>query len=235
MQSVVNAKLVSRNAKIGQYLNLASLAIILVGFFITLRAQTYIAYSYIAIFVGLVMFMIGTYFTNRWGRTPPAHEVLDKNLKGLGREFIVYHHVTPASHLLVSPAGIWALLPYYQSGIISYEKKRWRAKGGGFMQAYLRFFGPESLGRPDLEANSEIQAIQRHLTRIMPEGTSLPEVNAVLIFVNPRVEIHPNDSPQPALLSKDLKEFLRQKAKEKPISQSVVELIQNALPPPENE
>ncbi len=235
MRSVVNEKLVNRNAKIGQYANLAAIAILVVGFFFGLRAQAYLGLWFGALLLAIILLQVSTYFTNRWGRNPRAHDVIDRNLKGLGREYIVYHYVTPASHLLVSPAGIWVLLPYYQSGTVTYEKKRWRARGGGFMQAYLRIFGPESIGRPDLEANAETQAIQRHFKRILPEGTDLPEVNTALIFVSPKIELHADNSPQLALLSKDLKEFLRQKAKEKPISMEDVQIIQKALPQPENE
>jgi hypothetical protein len=235
MKSVVNQKLANRNAKIGQYTNLAAIVIMVVGLFVGLRAQAYIGLWFIAILVGFILLQVSTYFTNRWGRNPRPHDLLDKNLKGLGKEFVIYHYIAPASHLLVSPAGVWALLPYYQSGSVAFEKNRWRARGGGFMQAYMRIFGADSIGRPDLEANAEIQAMERYFKRLLPEGTSPPEVMAVLVFVNPKLQLQTNDANLPALLVKDLKDFLRQRTKEKPISTTMVQMIQNVLPQPENE
>ncbi len=94
------------------------------------------------------------YYGNRWGRSPRPDELIDKGLKGLGREYTIYHYVTAASHLLVGPAGVWTLMPYYQSGKIVYEKKRWKSRGGGFIQSYLRLFGQENMGRPEIESET---------------------------------------------------------------------------------
>ncbi len=95
--------------------------------------------------------------------------------------------------------------------------------------------GTESIGRPDLEANAEIGAIRRYFLRILPEGTDPPDVNALLIFVNPKIDLQANDSPLPAILVKDLKDYLRQKIKERSISTGMVQTIQDLLPQPEKE
>jgi len=235
MKIVTNAKLIKRNAKIGQYTSLGALIVLGVGLFITFKMPDKFAYSLAALLLGFFMSQMGIYFTNRWGRSPRPDEIIDKSLKGLGREYSMYHFVTPVPHLLVGPAGVWANLPYYQSGTISYEKKRWRAKGGGFAQSYLRFFGQDNIGRPDLEAEAQIDSAKRHFKRVLPEGTEVPPVRAALLFANPKVELKVDEVPLPAMLPKDLKDFLREKSKAEPISESTLETVRKALPTPNKE
>jgi hypothetical protein len=235
MRIVTNQKLIKRNARIGQVTTIVALVILGIGMFITLKAPTQMGYSLGALLLGFLLSQIGIYYGNRWGRSPRPDELLDRSLKGLGREYTVYHYVTPAAHLLIGPAGIWTLLPYYQAGLISFEKGRWRAKGGGFIQSYMRVFGQENLGRPDLEAKSEVELLKSHLTKLLPEGTALPEINSALLFANPKVELHAADAPLPALTPKELKEFLRERAKSKPIGEMTLGLIRKALPQPTKE
>ena len=161
--------------------------------------------------------------------------MIDKGLKGLGRDYTIYHYVTAASHLLVGPAGIWTIMPYYQSGTIVYEKKRWKSKGGGFLQSYLRLFGQENMGRPEIESGSEVEAVKRYLTKVLPEGTEIPTIQSLLIFTSPKVELKIEDAPLPAITPKDLKDFMREKSKETTISDEMLETIKRALPQPDRE
>jgi hypothetical protein len=235
MKIVTNDRLIKRNAKIGQYTSLGALVVLGIGLYITFKYPTYFAYSLAALLIGFFMSQIGIHFTNRWGRNPHPDEIIDKSLKGLGREFSIYHYVTPVSHLLVGPAGVWTITPYFQNGTVAYEKNRWRAKGGGFLQSYMRLFGQENLGRPDLESEAEIDSAKRYLKRVLPEGTEIPQVRAALLFANPKVELHVEDAPIPAMTPKNLKDFLREKIKEKSISELLLSSIRAALPQAEKE
>ncbi len=235
MKIVTNDRLIKRNAKIGQYTSLGALVVLGIGLYITFKYPTYFAYSLAALLLGFFMSQIGIHFTNRWGRNPHPDEIIDKSLKGLGRDFTIYHYVTPVSHLLVGPAGVWTITPYFQNGTVTYEKNRWRAKGGGFLQSYMRLFGQENLGRPDLESEAEIDSAKRYLKRVLPEGTEIPQVRAALLFANPKVDLHVEGAPIPAMTPKDLKDFLREKIKEKSISEFILSSIRAALPQAEKE
>jgi hypothetical protein len=229
MKTVTNDKLIKRNAKIGQYTSLGALAILGVGLYLTFKMPDKFAYSLAALLIGFFMSQVGIQFTNKWGRNPRPDDVIDKSLKGLGREFTIYHYVTPVSHLLVGPAGIWAILPYFQSGTVVYDKKRWRLKGGGFLQSYMRIFGQENIGRPDLESEAEIDSAKRYFKKLLPEGAEIPEVKAALLFANPKVELKTEDAPVPSMAPKDLKDFLREKIKERSISEAMLSSIRAAL------
>jgi hypothetical protein len=235
MRIVTNQKLVKRNARIGQVTTIVALVILGIGMYITLKMPEKMGYSLGALLLGFFLSQTGIYYGNRWGRSPRPDQVLDRGLKGLGREYTIYHYVTPAAHLLAGPAGLWTLQPYYQSGTIAYEKNRWRAKGGGFIQSYMRIFGQENLGRPEMEARAEVDALTRHLTRLLPEGTELPEINTALLFTHPNVELQAEAAPLPTMTPKDLKEFLRERAKSRPIGELTLGLVRKALPQAEKE
>jgi hypothetical protein len=158
------------------------------------------------------MTQIGMYFSSRFGRSPRPDEKLDAALKGLPGDTTLYHYTAPASHVLVGPMGIWALLPYHQRGTLTYDGRRWRLRGGGFIQGYMSLFGQEGLGRPDAEAANQVGAVNKHLQKGM-ELTTLPPVQAVLVFTHDDLEMNLEDPPLPAVHLKKLKDFMRQQAK----------------------
>ena len=231
MKIIKNEKLINRNAKIGQYTSLGALVVLGVGMYISFTKPDLFVWAVAALLGGFTLTQIGMYFGNRWGRSPRPDEKLDAGLKGLPGDFVIYHWTTSVAHLLVGPAGIWVLLPYHQRGNVAYRKDRWRMGGGGFLQGYMRLFGQEGIGRPDLEAEAEISSLRKALAKEM-EVEEIPDIQAVLVFTTDGVEIEANDAPMPALPLKKLKEFMRNKAKEKLISTAELDNVKAVLPEP---
>jgi hypothetical protein len=91
------------------------------------------------------------------------------------------------------------------------------------------------MGRPDLDSSAEIKALSTHLKRLLPEGTQVPEIRSALLFTDPNVELQVEKSPIPAMAPKDLKEFLKTKAKENPLPPLQLEAVRKALPQPDKE
>jgi hypothetical protein len=228
MKIIKNEKLINRNAKIGQYTSLGALVVLGVGMYISFTRPELFIWAVAALLVGFTLTQIGMYFGNRWGRSPRPDEKLDAGLKGLPGDFVMYHWTAPVAHLLVGPAGIWVLVPYHQRGRVTYNKNRWKMAGGGFLQGYMRIFGQESLGRPDMEADAEINSVRKALAKEMDEE-EIPEIKAALVFTTEGVEIEAEDAPMPALPLKKLKEFMRNKAKERPISAAELEAVKAVL------
>ncbi len=212
MRVVKNEKLITRNARIGQYTSLAALGVLAVGMYISIKRTDLFIYAVVALILGFAMTQIGMFFTNRWGRRPRPDEELDAALKGLPGDTVIYHYTTPVPHLLVGPAGMWILQPYHQKGKVIYSRNRWRLSGGGFMQGYMSIFGQEGLGRPDADIATETNSLKKYLSREMDEQ-EIPEIQAALVFTNDEMEVDAGDAPMPALKIKQLKEFLRQRAK----------------------
>jgi hypothetical protein len=229
MKIIKNEKLIQRNRKIGSILSLAALVVLGLGMYISLAMKEQFVYALIALVVGFIMTQIGMYLGNKFGRRPRPDEKLDAGLKGLTGDYTLYHYTTPASHLLVGPAGLWLLMPYHQRGHVVFKKNRWQMSGGGFVQAYMRIFGQEGIGRPDIEIDKETGSLQKYLAKRM-DGAELPEIKPALIFTSDEVEIDPEGADIPALKVKQLKDFIRQKAKEKPIGQMQLTTVKAALP-----
>ena len=229
MKIIKNEKLIKRNGQIGQWTSVAALVVLGVGMYVSFKRTDLFVYSIAALLLGFTLTQIGMYMGNRYGRSPRPDEKLDAGLKGLQNEFVIYHYMAPASHLLVGPAGIWILLPFHQKGQVAFKKNRWRNRGGGFLQGYMRIFGQESLGRPEIEMESEVKAVTKYLEKNL-EGIDVPEINTMMVFTSDDVTIDAEDSPIPALKLKDVKEFFRKKAKEKPIGQTQLAAVKAALP-----
>jgi hypothetical protein len=234
MKIIRNENRIKRNGQVGFWLSM--IAFLLFGgsfYLVTTRREALsnqtVYYTLIAFSVGYILMQVGLYLTNRFGGVPRVDERLDASLKGLPGDYTFYHFVTPASHLLVGPGGIWALFAYRQRGLVVYERNRWRVRGGGFFQLYMTIFGQEGIGRPDLEAEGEVLAVRKLLAKTLGEN-EIPQVQAVLIFTNEAVEIQADDAPLPAITIKQLKEFIRKKAKEKPIGQNQLAAVKAALP-----
>ncbi len=224
-----NEKLIKRNGRIGQWMSLGALAVLAVAIYLSVKYPDLFLYSIAAMITGFLMTQVGLSFSNRWGRSPRPDEQLDAALKGLPADTTIYHYVTAVPHLLVGPMGLWILLPYHQRGRIEFEKNRWRLSGGGFMQNYMRIFGQEGIGRPDLEAAFQVESAQKQLRKVMGNGDA-PPLNVALVFSSEAMEIVSNDSPVPALPIKKLKDFMRQKIRESPTPQQLLRTVKEALP-----
>ncbi|MBU0511973.1 MAG: hypothetical protein KKD28_13985 [Chloroflexi bacterium] len=228
MNIVKNERTIKRNSRIGQIVTIAALAILGGGMYITFTKPEMINISITALLAGFLLSQIGIYFTNRWGRKPRPDDLLDQALKGLDKNYTIYHYHTPASHVLVGPAGVWTLIPKHQRGTVTYSKNRWRQKGGGVFLAYLKIFAQEGIGRPDLELESEVDALKRYLAKKLPD-LELPPIQAALVFTHPEADIQVDEAPAPTLPMKKLKDFIRKSAKGKPISSETVQAIQDVL------
>ena len=228
MKIIKNEKLIKRNGMIGNWTSLAALVVLGGGMYISFKRTDLFAYSLIALLIGFTLTQFGMYLGNKFGRSPRPDEKLDAGLKGLQNDFVMYHYTTPASHLLVGPAGVWVVMPYHQRGQVTFKKNRWRISGGGFLQSYMRIFGQEGLGRPDIEIDGEIRSLKKYLSKKMDEA-EIPEINALVVFTNDNVEIDGEDSPVPALKLKQVKEFIRQKAKEKKLSPDALNQLKTSL------
>lgn len=228
MKVVTDEKMIKRNSRLGQFATAGGLIVLVGGMIVSFTNPTYAGLSWVALLVGFTLSQIGIYFGNRWGRHPRPDELLDSGLKGLNDQYSIYHYSSPVAHLLVGPSGVWVLLPFYQVGRITYEKNRWRQRGGGFMQKYLRLFGQEGIGRPDLEAPAEVSTVERFLKKKLPEA-EIPEPNVALVFISEKAELDVENAPILTLPIKELKNTIRKSAKDKPISPELIKEINDLL------
>ncbi|MBN2550540.1 MAG: hypothetical protein JXB15_15355 [Anaerolineales bacterium] len=228
MNIIRNDKLIKRNSRIATISMIGGLVILGAGMVISFRYADQFGISLAALMAGFILSQVGIYYSNRWGRRPRPDELIDQALKGMDSKYTLYHYLTPAAHVLLGPAGIWVLMPYYQRGTITYTKGRWRQRGGNW---YLKIFAQENLGRPDLEVAAEVENLQSYLVK-RSSGEVLPDIQSVMVFTHPKttVEVSEEEEPPiPAVTLAKLKDFIRKSAKGKSLSIEKIKVIQDAL------
>lgn len=231
MKIASNTKLITRNSKIGRYTTFASLAVLGIGLYISFTAPEAFSWSLGALVIGFLLSQVGLTYSSKFGKSPRPDESLTQALKGLEDKFTLYHYESPTNHLLVGPAGVWVLLPYFQAGTIRYNaaKNRWTQKGGNF---FLKAFGQENLGRPDTEIQYGINETRKFLEKQLP-GTELPEIRAALLFFNEKTELAVEGAPYPAIKADKAKDFFRKRVKDMGIAPDLLAKILAVLPPGE--
>lgn len=204
MRTITNERVIKRNALIGRYSSLTGLAVLLGGLVISfVRPDLYFVPFYTLI-GGFLLSNLGIMLSNRWVRSPRPDQALDAALKGLDDRHQLYHYRFPNAHALFSPAGVFALIPKFQAGRITYEGSRWRHSGYNRLTA---FFGQEGLGNPTAEARAEASALLRFLHKHIPDVDNA--VQPIIVFTNPKAEVRADDAPCPAMHAKKLKDYLR--------------------------
>jgi hypothetical protein len=225
---VRNESLIKRNARIAQISSMIALAVLAGGMFISFRYPEQAALSLGALLVGFLLFQVSTYFMNRFGRHPRPDEHIDLGLKGMDKKYSLYHYSSPIAHLLIGPAGVWILQPYNLRGSISYSKGRWRHQGGNI---FLKLFGQENIGRPDLEIISDAEKLEGFFKKHMQED-DIPEIQAALVFTHPEVQINISEDESPpaeTIPLKKLKDTIRKSAKGKSLSLEKVDQMREIL------
>ncbi len=223
-----NEGLIKRNARIAQVGLILTMVILIGGMVLSFRNPQQVSLAFGALLLGFILFQITIYFQNRWGRKPRPDTLLDTALKGLDKRYSLYHYLTPVSHLLVGPSGVWVLLPFFQRGKITFVNGRWHQKGGNL---YWKIFGQESLGRPDYEVEADKEKIAKFIKEHF-EDEEFPPIQVALVFTDPRAEIDISDdteAPADTVPIKDLKEVIRKAAKAKSLSMEKVKLLEDAL------
>ena len=231
MKIISNDKLIKRNSRIGNITSLSSVAVLGVGMYFSFKDVDgkFLPLTFSSLIVGFLLFQIGNYYMNRFGKPPRPDQKLSTALKGMDDKYTLYHFTTNIPHLLVGPSGIYCLMPYNQPGTISYNttKNRWKQSGGNF---FLKTFGGDSLGRPDLDANYAVSDITKFFEKKgVNLGTTTPE--SILVFVNDKATVNAEGFSGGAVTADKLKEFIRKRAKTSPLAPELLASISSKLDP----
>ena len=205
MKRITNESLIKRNSRIGVGAHLGGLLILVGGMAVTFLQPQRADLSLAALLTGFVLANIGIYFTNRYGRSPRPDQALDAALKGLDDQYLIVHYYLGNGHALFAPAGIFALVPKFQGGHVSYDGKRWHHSGVSW---FRKFFAQESLGNPTLEGHAEAQSLQDRLKRLL-KGEEAPPVKPIIVFTNEESAVEADSAPVPVLHGQKLKEYIR--------------------------
>ncbi|NDJ60580.1 MAG: NERD domain-containing protein [Chloroflexi bacterium] len=164
----------------------------------------------------VVMTMVSVRMTNLWVRPPRPEEVIAQGLKGISNKSVLYsYYHFPARHVLIAPQGVFAIVTRFQDGRIFNEGDRWRVRKNPLVRL-LSVFRLDNVGNPTFDALRAAQILQAKLAPIAPDI----EVQPLIVFVDPRVQLQVNEPTVPVLHADpkhtpNLKTYFRDAAREK--------------------
>jgi hypothetical protein len=207
LKNIIDQKKVERGARIAKIATFGGLGVLVLGMILSLLVQTVgaIWISFGCLMIGLVVSSVGTMNMNRWVREPRADQALAQGLKGFDNRYRLYSYALPVTHVLLSPVGLFVVLALGHDGKIRFDGTRFRR--GWSAGRVLRLMADEGLGRPLDEIERQVATLRKYLDdHAAGEGV---EIQAAIVFYNPRVELDVTDPPLPIVEPKGLKKAIR--------------------------
>ncbi len=214
MRVATNHTKIRRNRRIAQYAFFATLALLILGLFIT-NAAPQNPLLLLAPLVVLPVAIAATFYSvrmaNLWLREPRPEKTLDEGLKGLSTRAVLYNYALPARHVLVTPQGVFTFTMRPQEGNFVVNGTKWIKQGNAFSK-FMTLFRQDTIGRPDLEAQREAVEVQKLIDQVAPDAGIT--VEPVIVFSNPYATVEVVESPYPIIYANpkqkpNLKTFAR--------------------------
>ncbi|MBC7235556.1 MAG: hypothetical protein H5T69_06915 [Chloroflexi bacterium] len=206
MDNVVNEAFLAQRRKWAQWGSYIGFGALIVGLMLTSR---YPLWAYLCLLIGLIGASFGSYMASRYVQQPRADQVLAKAMESLDKRYVLYNYYLPSNHVVASHFGLTVLLTRPQAGVVSYENGHWRHKAG--WRKVLQIFGEPNIGKPVQELEREKEWVKEWVEQVFAEE-QIP-VTGAIVFTNPKVELHAEGSPVPALVADDLPRFLKEELK----------------------
>ena len=165
--------------------------------------------AYLLLFLGFVVFNIGMQQVGKWNRGPRYRNdsLLDQKLAPFNDKYVLIHYPKigdkVVEHLLVHPGGVLVITARELAGKVTVRGDHWR-RGGSPLRRMFGISGPQ-LGRPAEDTRKAIDTVEQYLTEHQLEA----EIDGVVVFVNPRVELEVEDPDVEALTADELPDFVR--------------------------
>lgn len=210
MKTFINHAKVNRRARLSNIMSMGGLALLLISVLVPLFLPALANVSYVLMFAGLGVAMIGIYFANRWVRKPRPEESLAKALKSLDDQYHLYHYSSlPCDHLLLTPTGLVLLEVINLAGDFSYKDGRW--KEAMSIGRALRYIVEERVSNPILAAQQVGDELRKHFSKEFDSSSSIP-IRAVVVFTHPLVQLALDNAPVEICKVDKLKKHITSKA-----------------------
>jgi hypothetical protein len=203
MKIVDNENLYQRNIRLAFGANLGAALLLIAAVLVLFNSPEDLTRYLAFLFGGIILMQVGLSF-GRWGKR--ADLALNRALKSLDNNYLIFHQRSPVQHLLLGPSGIWILLPKHTQGVVSYskEKQAWKANGGNLFVRVWRRLTQEKIGRPHFEAMIEAGALDRFLQEQWVSEKGL-HVQAAVVFLDKDTVVFAGEAPFPAVSIKKLR------------------------------
>jgi hypothetical protein len=226
MRNYTDQRRVTRNSRLSKVLIIVGLGGMVVAFLVSLGRSLYINQVLVFALFGTVISQIGMALYNRWGRRPRVDEVLDHMLKGLDERYAIFHYSLGTAHVLICPAGAYALLPNFDEGDVTYsEGKIWVDPGKG---GVLRRSRRKQLKSLDNDERSAEDALEKALKSAAP-GESEKSIGSIHVFMRENSQVKVKDAPYLTTHMKKLKNLIRRLPKGKSFTKEEIESLVQIL------
>jgi hypothetical protein len=216
MRQHIDSKKVKRNARLARILSFGGLGIMGLGLLISFQPPYRIDLVLGLFLVGIFASQIGLPMRNRWDRRPRIDEILDSALKGLDQRYAIFHYLLGARHVLISPGGVFAVIPRVENGLIKYSDGHWTRTTN--KSGLLRRAGTRRIRGIEPEIASEVDRASSRL--------NLPfAVRPLIVFLHAGAEMDVREGPELATHLKKLKSALRKLPKAQSLSEQQVEQL----------
>lgn len=235
MRTETNEALATRNKSIASYLFIATLVVLVGGFFFVNSGffqqgnlnPGLVFLQALVLPISFVLTLVSIRMTNLWARPPRPEAILPEAVKGVSKKAVLYNYYhLPVRHLLICPQGVFVIVTRWHDGAFVVNGSSWKSKANPL----TRFFSAlrmDGVGNPTDEAQKQAQKAQNLLEPYAP-GI---KVEPIIVFVNSKAQIEVTDSPVPIVFADskkkpNLKDYLRDMYAAKPMDEG----RRNSLP-----
>lgn len=134
---------------------------------------------------GIVLSLFGIRLSHRWVRPPLAHEALASALKGLSKDSVLLNYFPLASHLLITPNGVFSLTTRNQPFQLTVNGDHWNDEASP-LKKLQRQLAQDQLGNPVAQAKHDAEHASEWIEKTL--GTKLI-VTPLVVFLNPATHL----------------------------------------------
>lgn len=203
MQRFLKEKAIERKAKLAKILTYGGLAVVVVIFIYSLQKEILGNIFLVIVLVAMLLSQYGIFLDNRWGKHPRIDEIFDQALKGFDSKYTIIHYELGANHVLISPLGVFALIPVILEGEITYDDETWyqtRTRRGKKRKKKAKNLTDDAA----IEVRSLEKALQKRL-----KDQEIPEVKSILVLLHENATSKASNAPIPLVHQKKLKSMIR--------------------------
>jgi hypothetical protein len=226
MQHYANNTLIKRNGRLSRGMIYLGLGLTIAAAIIVFREPNFVLLALILMLTGGLISQIGTALFNRFGREPRMDQIIDASLKGLDDRYAIFHYLLGTDHVLVTPEGVFSIIPRLEEGEINYRDNKWyHKKPRGRLtvrnrERALRGFEKEAFR----EANSVEQSLQKNL-----ESGDDINVQPLVVFVAKEVNLDLGETTLLATHRKKLKDMVRSLERGKSLEKNEIKRLADTL------
>jgi hypothetical protein len=219
MRVVTNEKLIERNKRIAQILFFVSLAALGGSFFLSgsLSAQAATYFQCLVLPSMLILVVWSVRMTNDCVRKPHPWEAIPEGLKGIGTDTVMYNFLMPASYVLVTSTGVFALVTRFQDRPQKLVGDKWEGHNS-LLGRLLAFMRQEQMGNPARDAQLRAKQTEAFLQEIL--GDDKIRVQPLIVFIHPNADVTIEGEPTVPVLyasaekkKNTLKQYLKEAKK----------------------